>query len=63
MDLSCPNGAKLPQLEEDIYPVEENIRQLSTQGQVLQEERDEGGLHVGVLHTQLVVDKVLNSRY
>ena len=51
----------LPELEEDVDPVEENIGELSTEGQVLEEEGDEGGLHIGVLHPKLVVNKVLKK--
>ena len=50
----------LPESEEDIDPVEENIWKLSTESEVLEEERDEGWLHVGVRLSQFVMNKILN---
>ena len=50
----------LPQSEEDIDPVEKNIWKLSTESEVLQEEWDEGRLHVGVRLSQFVMNKILN---
>ena len=50
----------LPESEEDVDPVEKNIWKLSTESEVLEEEWDEGRLHVGVRLSQFVVNKILN---
>ena len=51
----------LPEFEENIDPVEDNIRKLSTEREVLEEEWDKGWLHPRVAEAQLVVHKVLRK--
>ena len=48
-----------PELEEDVDPVEDDVGQLGAEGEILQEEGNEGGSGVGVLNSQFVVHKVL----
>ena len=50
-----------PEFKEDIDPVEDDVRQLSAEGKILEEERNEGGADTGVTFTQLIVDEILKE--
>ena len=53
------NTGSRPELEEDVDPVEDDVGQLGAEGEILEEEGNEGGIGVGVFNSQFVVHKVL----
>ena len=53
----------IPQLKEDVYPVEDDVGKLSTEREVLEKEWNEGRFYVCVFNTQFVVNEILKQNF